>query len=212
MKMNYFERFNLLKWRATREVACQPRVTSESPPEIRQEMRVLPKWAFVEFDEKKLYTAHITKKAPLGVDAFLMENKTRRVTTPPHSKNDLIELVIKPTQNLWVRALGAHPPEKYADGLLRMEERYDWVIIQQPVANPEQVGLAIISYGAQEALVEFSTCAVVGHRFNDQVLAEAVNPVLAEIIQRVQPTARQPEVIAQIDQHIDGLIARLGRK
>lgn len=210
METNHFGWWNFLKQWATRNP--MPNTPNQ---EIQQEMRVLPQWVFVGFDEKKPYTAHIIKKFPMGVDAGLMENKAERITAPPHSKNDHIELAIKPTQNLWVRALGAHPPEKYVDGLLRMEERYDWVVIQQPVANPEQVGLAIISYGAQEALVEFSTCAVVGHHFDDRILAKAVNPVFAEIIQRAQPRpteTRQPEVAAQIDQHVDGLIAQLGRK
>lgn len=202
-----FERWK--KWSFGKKLAIRKNPAPNTP---NQEMRALPQWAFLEFEEEK-HTAHIIKMLPMGVDACLTESKTERVAAPPRTKQDHVELAIKPAHNLWVRSLGTHPPEKYADGLLRMEERYDWVIIQQFAATPGQVGLAIISYDALEARIEFSTCAVIGHRFNDRILAQAVNPVLAEIIQRVRRNeARQPEIAAQIDKQVDGLIAQLGRK
>lgn len=200
----YFEWLNFLKRGATRE--------NPAPNAPNREIRVLPQWIFLEFEEKKPHTAHVTKMIPVEADACLTESKIERAATPPRSKNDHVELAIKPAHNLWVRALGAHPQEKYVDGLLRMEEQYDWVIIQF-VTDSGRVELAVVSYDAQGAWIDFSTCAVVGHRFNDRILAKAVNPILAEIIQRERTTeTRQPEIAAQIDKRVDGLIAQLGRK
>lgn len=214
MKTNYFERWNFLKRLLTRESPAESpaesSVESPAPTVPNQEMRVVPQWVFLKFEEKKPYTAHVIKAIPMGVGTNLVESETERITAPPKTKQDYVELAIKPAHNLWVRAFGAHPPEKYVDGLLRMEEQYDWVIIQQIESG--RIGLTIISYDAQGAWIDFSTCAI-GHRFNDKILAKAVNPVLAEIIQRMRTTeAQRPEVTAQIDQHIDGLIAQLGRK
>lgn len=212
MKTNYFEWWNFIKRWVTRESPA-PNRESPAPNVSNREMRVVPQWIFLEFEEKKPHTAHIKKMIPVGGDAFFTESKAERITAPPRTKQDQVELAIKPAQNLWVRALCAHPPEKYVDGLLRMEERYDWVIIQRSAEDSGQVGLMIISYGAQEVLTEFSTCAVIGHKFNDKALAKAVNPVLAEIIQRTKiAEARQPEIAAQIDERVDGLIAQLRRK
>lgn len=207
------KKWNFLKRWLNRDESLESPV--ESPPAPiapSQEMRVLPKWIFLEFKEDG--SVKIRNEFLFSVDADISECGAEFIQAPPHTKEDTLELVLKTGKRLWVRPLtDDYPKLKYVDGLLRMEEQYDWVIIQQFVEDPGRVGLTVISYNALGAWIEFSTCATIGHRFNDRILAKAVNPVLAEIIQRAQRTeTRKPEVTAQIDKHIDGLIAQLGRK